>query len=91
MHVKGLNLPMEVENVLDDCIEPPGHERVIAAINMLERVGALDMNKNLTSLGNVLLHLPVEAAIGKFCLLGCFFRCLGESMLLRLASVSTAC
>lgn len=78
MHVKGLNLPMEVEDVLDDCIEPPGRERVVAAIKTLQRVGALDLNKNLTSLGKVLLHLPVEASIGKLVLLGCFFRCLGE-------------
>lgn len=78
MHVKGLNLPMEVEDVLDECIEPPGRERVVAAIKSLERVGALDENKNLTALGKVLLHLPVEAAIGKLCLLGCFFNCLGK-------------
>lgn len=76
--MKGLNLPMEVEDVLDECIEPPGRSRVVAAINTLTRVGALDTNKNLTSLGKVLLHLPVEAAIGKLCLLGCFFRCLGK-------------
>lgn len=78
MHIKGLNLPMEVEDVLENCIEPPGGERVRAAIKMLQRVGALDAHKTLTSLGNVLLHLTVDAAIGKFCLLGCFFRCLGE-------------
>ena len=78
MHVKGLNLQnMEVEDVLEACIEPPDHRRVLAAIRSLEMVGAIDQNKNLTSLGKVLLQLPVEAAIGKLCLLGCFFRCLG--------------
>jgi HrpA-like RNA helicase len=78
MHVKGLNLPLEVEDVLDLVIEPPEHQRVVSAIKALEQVGALDSNKNLTSLGRVLLQLPVEAAIGKLTLLGCFFRCLGE-------------
>ncbi len=79
MHIKGLNLPMEVEDVLEHCIEPPGRDRIRAAMSTLQRVGALDVHKSLTALGKVLLHLPVEAAIGKFCLLGCFFRCLGMS------------
>lgn len=79
MHVKGLGLPMEVAEVLDACIEPPEHRRVVAAIQSLHMVGALDVAQNLTSLGRVLLQLPVEAAIGKLCLLGCVFRCLGKS------------
>lgn len=78
MHVKGLDLPIEVEEVLDACIEPPGRARVTAAVKALETVGALDSTKRLTSLGKVLLQLPVEAAIGKMCLMGCFFNCLGE-------------
>jgi HrpA-like RNA helicase len=78
MHVKGLNLPMDVEDVLKEVIEPPEEQRVAAAIKSLEMVGALDSNQSITSLGRVLLQLPVDAAIGKVCLLGCFFRCLGK-------------
>jgi HrpA-like RNA helicase len=45
-------------------------------------LGALDTDKNLTSLGRVLLHLPVDAAIGKLCLYGSFFRCLDSALTL---------
>lgn len=50
-------------------------------------VGALDANKSLTSLGRVLLQLPVDATIGKMCLYGAFFRCLDQA--LTLAAVLT--
>lgn len=79
MHVKGLDFSgMEIAEVLDACIEPPGHNRIVAAIQNLKMVGALDQHENLTSLGRVLIQLPVDAAIGKLCLLGCFLKCLGE-------------
>lgn len=60
---------------------------MVAAMNVLRMLGALDEGKNLTSLGKVLLQLPVEAAIGKLCLYGSFFRCLDSA--LTLASVLT--
>lgn len=69
---------MEPEEVLAACIEPPDNRRVVAAINTLTTIGALDAVKHLTPLGQVLLQLPVDAAIGRLCLLGCFFRCLGR-------------
>lgn len=79
MHVKAMDIEnMEVEDVLQACIEPPERERVLAAIRLLKMVGALDENENFTSLGHVLVQLPVDAAIGKLCLLGCVFGCLGK-------------
>lgn len=80
MHVKGLDVPMDVEQVLNDVFEPPEKARVTAAIRSLGMVGALDSNQMITSLGRVLLQLPVDAAIGKLCLLGCFFRCLDQAV-----------
>lgn len=56
-------------------------------MEVLRMLGALDLHKNLTSLGRVLLQLPVEAAIGKLCLYGSFFRCLDSA--LTLAAVLT--
>lgn len=50
-------------------------------------LGAMDLQQNLTSLGKVLLQLPVEAAIGKLCLYGSFFRCLDSA--LTLAAILT--
>ncbi|KAE8216129.1 hypothetical protein CF327_g724 [Tilletia walkeri] len=83
MHVKALAIPgMEVEDVLGSAIEPPAPERVSAAIEKLKMVGALDARGKLTSLGLVLLQLPVDTFMGKFCLYGAFFRCLDPAVTL---------
>ncbi|GJE86121.1 ATP-dependent RNA helicase [Phanerochaete sordida] len=88
MHVKALNFPaMTVEEVLANTIEPPPVERVEAAMNTLQMVGALDGGKNLTSLGRVLLQLPIDAQMGRLVLFGSFFRCLDQA--LTLAAVLT--
>ena len=50
-------------------------------------LGAMDSNRDLTPLGRVLLQIPVEAAIGKLCLYGSFFRCLDSA--LTLAAILT--
>ncbi|RDB28425.1 ATP-dependent RNA helicase DHX36 [Hypsizygus marmoreus] len=88
MHVKALNFPgMAVEDVLAATIEAPLPERVAAAMKDLQMVGALDADKNLTSLGRVLLQLPVEAQMGRLVLYGSFFRCLDQA--LTLAAILT--
>ncbi|GAA6039938.1 hypothetical protein JCM8097_002627, partial [Rhodosporidiobolus ruineniae] len=88
MHVTGLQLPgLSVFDVLSSTIQPPEPARVIAALETLLHVGAIDADEKLTSLGRVLLQLPVEAAIGKLCLLGSFFRCLDQT--LTLAAILT--
>lgn len=88
MHVKALNFPgMSVEDVLAATIEPPAAARVVAAMKDLKIVGALDNDKNLTSLGRVLLQLPIEAQMGRMVLFGSFFRCLDHA--LTLAAIMT--
>jgi HrpA-like RNA helicase len=87
MHVKALNLGV-VEEVMAAVIEPPEPSRIVAAMDSLRMLGALDADKNLTSLGRVLLQLPVDAAIGKLCLYGSFFRCLDSA--LTLAAILTS-
>ncbi|OCH96155.1 P-loop containing nucleoside triphosphate hydrolase protein [Obba rivulosa] len=83
MHVKALNFPgMSVEEVLAAAIEPPGPDRVEAAMKSLQMVGALDERKNLTSLGRVLLQLPVDVQLGRLVLYGSFFRCLDQALTL---------
>ncbi|PRQ70928.1 hypothetical protein AAT19DRAFT_10468 [Rhodotorula toruloides] len=83
MHVTGLQLPgLTVADVLGSTIQPPEPQRVVAALQTLLHVGAIDRDEKLTSLGRVLLQLPVEAAIGKLCLLGSFFRCLEPAVTL---------
>lgn len=88
MHITGLQLPgLSVEDVLFSTIQPPEKVRVYAAMSSLKMVGAIDKDEKLTSLGKVLLQLPVDAAIGKLCLLGSFFRCLDQT--LTLAAILT--
>ncbi|RPD82542.1 P-loop containing nucleoside triphosphate hydrolase protein [Lentinus tigrinus ALCF2SS1-7] len=83
MHVKALNFPgMTIEEVLAATIEPPAPERIEAAIQSLHMVGALDENNNLTSLGSVLLQLPVDPRLGRLVLFGSFFRCLDSALTL---------
>ncbi|KXN90025.1 putative ATP-dependent RNA helicase DHX36 [Leucoagaricus sp. SymC.cos] len=88
MHVKALDFPgMSVEEVLAAAIEPPDPERVAAAMKTLHMVGAIDTNQHLTSLGRVLLQLPVEVQVGRLVLFGSFFRCLDQA--LTLAAILT--
>ncbi|KIJ68453.1 hypothetical protein HYDPIDRAFT_124983 [Hydnomerulius pinastri MD-312] len=88
MHVKALSFPgMETEEVLASTIEPPEADRVAAAMKDLQMVGALDHQKNLTSLGRVLLQLPVDVQMGRLVLYGAFFRCLDQA--LSLAAILT--
>ncbi|KAF8337571.1 uncharacterized protein EI90DRAFT_3152220 [Cantharellus anzutake] len=83
MHVKALDFPgMQVEEIFASLIEPPSPERVQAALETLRLVGALDQNEHLTSLGRVLLQLPIEAALGRLVLYGCLFKCLGPTLTL---------
>ncbi|KAG8219813.1 hypothetical protein J3R82DRAFT_786 [Butyriboletus roseoflavus] len=88
MHVKAMSLPgMQAEEVLAATIEPPAADRVAAAMKALQMVGALDHQKNLTSLGRVLLQLPVDVQMGRLVLYGVFFRCLDKA--LTLAAILT--
>lgn len=83
MHVKALDFPgMDVEDVLARTIEPPAIDRVVAAMTNLKMVGALDEKKNLTSLGRVLLQLPLDVQIGRLVLYGSFFKCLDSALTL---------
>ena len=83
MHVKALNFSgLSVEEVLAAAIEAPDPSRVTAALNDLHMVGALDSAKNLTSLGRVLIQLPVDAHLGRLVLYGSFFKCLDQSLTL---------
>lgn len=83
MHVKALDFPgMDVEDVLARTIEPPSPERVKAAMTSLKMVGALDDDQNLTSLGKILLKLPIDVQLGRLVLYGSFFKCLDQALTL---------
>lgn len=88
MNIKAMNIPgADVEQLLEEAIEPPAPERVRAAVESLEALGALDGKKELTSLGQVLAKMPIDAPMAKMCLYGAFFRCLDSA--LSLAAIMT--
>ena len=58
--------------------EPPDPESVQTAATSLMAIGALERRRDeagevLTDLGSVLAKLPVDARLGKLCVLGCVF------------------
>ncbi|KAJ7169897.1 hypothetical protein C8R46DRAFT_1090468 [Mycena filopes] len=81
-HAQALHPNVVMHDVLAACIEPPLPERVTAAMKDLQMVGALDARNDLTSLGRVLLQIPVEVQLGRLVLYGCFFRCLDQALTL---------
>jgi HrpA-like RNA helicase len=88
MNIKAMNIAgADVEKLLAESIEPPAPERVQAAVESLVALGALDGKKELTSLGQVLAKMPIDAPMAKMCLYGAFFRCLDSA--LSLAAILT--
>ncbi|KAM9324001.1 putative ATP-dependent RNA helicase DHX34 [Gastrophryne carolinensis] len=54
-------------------IEQPPMSSIETAILYLRDQGALDINENLTPIGNLLAQLPVDVVIGKMLILGSLF------------------
>nr|CAG8476028.1 14334_t:CDS:2 [Entrophospora candida] len=76
LHIKALDLPSKIEEVLAQAIQPPDHTSVTAALDNLKLLQALNSNEELTPLGKVLATLPLEPGLGKMVLLGAIFQCL---------------
>jgi ATP-dependent RNA helicase DHX29 len=65
-----------VEETLSMALDPPSSKNIRRAIDALIEVGALTPSEELTSLGNQLAKLPLDANLGKLCLLSSIFGCL---------------
>ena len=66
-------------------MEPPSHEAVVQALDLLKLIGALDDEENLTALGSLLANMPVPPQLGKMMFLACIFQCLNP--ILNIAAV----
>ncbi|KAG9049936.1 hypothetical protein FS837_008522 [Tulasnella sp. UAMH 9824] len=79
--VAGTNLP---ENSLDgvfvDVPDRPNTTAVAAAVGDLKRLGALDADGNLTSLGRILCQLPLKPSLGTMLIYGALLRCLDPAI-----------
>ncbi|CAG8473691.1 6928_t:CDS:1 [Paraglomus occultum] len=76
LYVKALDLPATIGDVLAQAIQPPDEASVVAALENLKSLRALDSSEELTPLGKVLATLPMEPGLGKMVLLGAIFQCL---------------
>jgi ATP-dependent RNA helicase DHX29 len=65
-----------IEETLSMALDPPSSKNIRRAIDALIEVGALTATEELTPLGNQLAKLPLDANLGKLCLLSSIFGCL---------------
>lgn len=63
-------------NFLSKAIQPPSTMSIKQSIKLLQKLGALDDDENLTELGLILADLPVDARLGKILLYGIFLKCI---------------
>ncbi|XP_078435192.1 RNA helicase family protein isoform X2 [Wolffia australiana] len=75
LQIKSLGLG-DIRSFLTKAIEAPREEAILAAIDTLREVGAIEDNEKMTPLGYHLAKLPVDVLIGKMMLYGAIFGCL---------------
>jgi ATP-dependent RNA helicase DHX29 len=66
----------DIEQTLAQALDPPAPKNIRRSIDTLIEVGALTPNQELTTLGVQLAKLPLDAVLGKLCLLTAVFGCL---------------
>ena len=59
-----------VGDFLGKALEPPPYDMVVESEAVLQAMGALDRNLELTSLGKMLARMPIEPVIAKVLILG---------------------
>jgi ATP-dependent RNA helicase DHX36 len=75
LQIKSLELG-NIKQFLEKALEPPDLLSIQNAIELLNTIGALTEEEELTSLGSHLAALPVDPKIGKMILMGAIFGCL---------------
>ncbi|CAM1323700.1 DHX36 (predicted) [Pycnogonum litorale] len=76
-----------VVSFLKNAMDPPSVESITIAINLLQKIGALNAEEELTPLGFHLARLPVDPQTGKMILMSAVFSCL-DPVLTIAASLS---
>lgn len=69
-------MTQSVAQFLEKALEPPVPQAITAGITLLQEIGAMDADEQLTTLGRHLARLPLPPALGKLLLYGLLFRCL---------------
>lgn len=76
LHTKLLEKEMPIEEYLMQAITPPQTTAVQRSIKLLNSLGALDDDENLTTLGFHLADIPVDAKLSKMLIYGIMFKCI---------------
>ncbi|OJA10313.1 hypothetical protein AZE42_05191 [Rhizopogon vesiculosus] len=74
--VKVMRESEDVKHFLKRAIDPPEVSAMDQAWNVLEELGAIDVDGRLTALGRHISMLPVDLRLGKMLVLGTVFQCL---------------
>ncbi|XP_019940808.2 ATP-dependent RNA helicase TDRD9 isoform X2 [Paralichthys olivaceus] len=78
-------------SILSTALSPPNSEDIVRTVLQLKEIGALSVKSDgraqsedgeLTFLGRVLAHLPVDLYLGKIIVLGHVFGCLDECLII---------
>ncbi|EEB06892.1 ATP-dependent RNA helicase A-like protein [Schizosaccharomyces japonicus yFS275] len=77
------NFPLQ--QLLKETLEPPSTAAVNEALALLKRTGALTNSVELTPLGKLLAHLPMEPSMGKMIICAAVFKCLDPLLYLTAA------
>ena len=67
-------------------MDPPAPETMMRALELLNYLGALDDDGNLTSLGHKMSELPVDPQLGQILLSSPQYNCSNEVCILFLSS-----
>lgn len=67
---------VRIEEFLGRCIAKPSQASIRQSIKLLQSLGALDKDENLTAMGRHLAAMPVDARYGKMIIFAIMFRCL---------------
>jgi ATP-dependent RNA helicase DHX29 len=70
----------DVEQTLLQAMDPPSSRNIRRAIDSLIEVGAFTSNEELTPLGRQLAKLPLDANLGKLCIISAIFGCLDAGL-----------
>ncbi|KXJ09899.1 Pre-mRNA-splicing factor ATP-dependent RNA helicase DHX15 [Exaiptasia diaphana] len=61
-----------------DFMDPPAPETLMRALELLNYLGALDDNGDLTELGNMMAEFPLDPQLAKMVIASCEFNCSNE-------------
>lgn len=62
--------------ILEQMVDPPPRRNIIASLDQLRVVGAIDLLGNITNVGKFLLKLPIDVKLGKILLYGILLQCI---------------